>query len=264
MSRKRATKAFSRHTQQTAYERELERALLANGQAREAGPTKRKTWAARDLKSIEALTPPQTEMIHDYLGGQNIFAGGSAGTGKTFVALYLALQDVLDPSTEVDKIILVRSVVATRDVGHLPGTLEEKTQIYERPYKDIFHDLMGRASTYQDMKDAGMVTFDTTSFIRGMTFDNAVIVVDEGQNMTFHEINSIMTRLGTDSRIIFVGDLIQTDLRKHRSDVSGMEDALKVAERINKFTTVRFTKHDIVRSEFVKSWIIAAEEEGLQ
>jgi phosphate starvation-inducible protein PhoH len=178
--------------------------------------------------------------------------------------MYLALKDVLDPQTEVDKIILVRSVVATRDVGHLPGTLEEKTQIYERPYKNILHDLMGRANTYQDMKDAGMITFDTTSFIRGMTFDNAVIVVDEGQNMTFHEINSIMTRLGNNSRVIFVGDLIQTDLRKHRSDVSGMEDAMKVAGRMSRFSTVTFTKHDIVRSEFVKEWITATEDEGIQ
>lgn len=263
MSRKRAAKAFARH-KSTSYERQLEEALMANGHARQDGPVRKKTWSKHDLKPIQALTPPQHEMIRDYIEGRNIMAGGSAGTGKTFVATYLALMDVLDPTTEIDKMIIVRSVVPTRDMGHLPGTIEEKSEIYERPYKDIFHDLMGRASTYQDMKEAGIISFDTTSFIRGMTFDNAVIVVDEGQNMNFHEINSIMTRLGSSSRVIFVGDVIQTDLRKHRGDVSGMEQAMRVAERMGGISCVTFTKHDIVRSQFVKDWICACEDEGVQ
>jgi phosphate starvation-inducible protein PhoH len=254
MSRKRALKASVRNN---VYQ--LEQALLANGRAVTEGPTKRKHWSRHDLHDIKPLTPAQREMIYDFMEGQNIVASGSAGTGKTFLAIYLALQEVLNPESECKKIILVRSAVPTRDLGFMPGTLEEKAALYEMPYKDIFHELMGRSTTYQDMKESNMVDFQTTSFIRGLTWDDAVIVVDEVQSMTFHEINTIMTRLGRNSRIILAGDLPQTDLRK-KGEVSGMEMMMKVTDRMGAFTNVTFTQHDIIRSDFVKSWIIAAEE----
>lgn len=258
MSRKRAANA--KVYRNNVYH--LEEALLANGRAHDEGPTKRKHWTRHDLKQIQALTPPQREMIRDYIEGSNIVASGSAGTGKTFVALYLALNDVLSSDTDVERVIIVRSAVPTRDQGFVPGTLEEKAAIYEAPYQAMFAELFNRKNTYQDMKEAHLVDFQTTSFIRGVTWDNAVIVVDECQSMTFHELNTIMTRLGRNSRIIVCGDLPQTDLRK-RHETSGMADMLKVAGRMGGFSNVVFTRHDIIRSEFVKSWIVACEEEGI-
>jgi phosphate starvation-inducible PhoH-like protein len=200
-------------------------------------------------------------MLHDYMEGFNITASGSAGTGKTFVALYLALNDILSPDTETERLVIVRSAVPSRDMGFTPGTLEEKAALYESPYQAMFADLFGRMATYQDMKDAHLVDFQTTSYLRGVTWDNAIVVVDECQSMTFHEINTIMTRLGKNSRIIMCGDLPQTDLRK-KGEVTGMDKMLRITARMGGFSNVTFTVHDIVRSAFVKSWIMACEEEG--
>lgn len=237
---------------------ELTEALKLNGRAWEEGP-KRKQWSKHDIHHIKPLTPVQQDMFQSFFAGNNICAHGSAGTGKTFIAIYLALCEILDPSTEADHIIIVRSAVPTREVGHLPGTLEEKIALYELPYKDQFTELMGKITSYDDMKQAGLVQFQTTSFIRGLTWDNAVVIVDEGQNMDWHEINSIMTRLGQSSRIIFAGDLPQTDLTRKR-EKTGMEKMLKVVDRMSNFESIAFTVHDIVRSDFVKSWITATEE----
>lgn len=253
MTRKRAQKAFARNN---VYE--LEKALADNGRAYSEGP-KRKSWTRHDLNTISPLTPNQEAMFYDFMDGKHVCAHGSAGTGKTYVAIYLALNEMLNPKSDIKKILIVRSAVATREVGHLPGTLEEKTAVYEAPYKDMFHDFLGRPGTYQDMKDAGKVEFTTTSAIRGVTWDDTIIIVDEGQNMNFHEINTIMTRLGRNSRIIFVGDLIQTDLRK-KYDVTGMDKLLAVIRDLPQFSTIQFTRHDIVRSEFVKAWITACED----
>lgn len=255
MSRKRAIKA---NTRTSVYE--LEQALMANGRAWEAGP-KRKTWSKHDLKLIKPKTPAQHDVFHDFIEGRNVVAYGSAGTGKTFISLFLALSDVLDPNTSTDKVIIVRSVVPTREMGHLPGTEEEKLAVYERPYAPMFQQLLGRANTYSDMKDAGIVEFESTSFLRGITWDNAVVVIDEGQNMTFDEINTVMTRLGENSRMIFCGDLTQKDLKK-RGDETGFPKLLRVAQRMGQFGMTQFTKYDIVRGPFCKAWITAVEEEG--
>ena len=223
-----------------------------------AGPS-RKRWTSHDLKQIKPMNNTQEDMMCQFISGRNIVAKGSAGTGKTFIGVWLAMNEVLSSATQVDKVIIVRSAVPSREIGHLPGTIEEKTEIYEAPYADMFHDLFGYAASYKDMKEAGLVEFLTTSFIRGLTWDNAVVVVDECQNMTFHELNSIMTRLGKNSRIILAGDLPQKDLVK-KGDVSGMEKLLKVVNRMGGFDTINFTRHDIVRSSFVKSWITAVED----
>lgn len=235
----------------------LENALLKNGHANRDGPA-RKKWTTHDLANVKPLTPTQEEMFHSFFNNQHICAYGSAGTGKTFLALYLALTAVLRRPQEQSKIIIVRSVVPTREVGHLPGTLEEKTIPYEIPYRDILHELVGRHSTYDDMKSAGLIEFMTTSFIRGLTWEDAIVIVDEGQNMSFHEINSIMTRLGENSRVIFTGDLNQSDLTR-KYDASGMNRFLRVTKNMNEFDQIRFTLHDIVRSAFVKAWITATE-----
>ena len=232
--------------------------LLLNNQATQEGP-KRKKWSTHDLKSIRPLNPTQDEMFQAWFQGNNICAHGSAGTGKTFLALYLAFLEVLDKRQQT-KIILVRSAVPTREIGHLPGTLEEKTALYELPYHDICWELVGRKSTYQDMKDAGVIEFMTTSFIRGLTWDNAVVIVDEGENMTFHEIDSIMTRLGENSRVIFTGDLVQTDLDGRRNGVCGMKQFLNVVDNMDEFASIHFSVKDIVRSGFVKSWITASQQ----
>ena len=236
----------------------LSLALTLNGKAMEEGP-KRKHWTGHDIKPIKPLTSTQEEMFHAWFNGFNLCAHGSAGTGKTFLALFLALHSVLERRDQ-NRIIVVRSAVATRDIGFLPGTLEEKTALYELPYHDIMWELVGKASTYQDMKDAGVIEFMTTSFVRGLTWDNAVIIVDEGQNMTFHEIDSIMTRMGQNSRIIVTGDVRQTDLDGRKgTPVCGMGQFLKVVNNMREFSTLQFTVNDIVRSDLVKSWIMASE-----
>jgi len=232
--------------------------IVTNTKAYEEGPKKKK-WTIHDLKTIKPLTPAQEDLFHVFNQEKHICAHGSAGTGKTFLGLYLALREVLENTHE--RVIIVRSAVATRDIGFMPGDLNEKMSFYETPYRDICAELFGKFSTYDDMKLAGKIEFMPTTFIRGITWDNAIVVVDEGQNMTFHEINSIMTRVGKNTKIIFTGDMPQTDLRKNRQDVSGMEDFLKVIDQMDEFGKVHFTTDDIVRSDFVKAWIIATEKE---
>lgn len=235
----------------------LSLALVHNGKAMEEG-NKRKNWSKHDIKKVQPLTPTQDDMFHAWYNHKHICAHGSAGTGKTFLALYLAINEIIEKRQH--RIIIVRSAVPTREIGYLPGTLEEKTAQYELPYHDIMWELVGRHSTYQDMKDAGLIEFMSTSFIRGLTWDNAIIVVDEGENMTMHEIDSIMTRVGENSRIVFTGDIKQTDLDGKKNGVSGMALALKVFNNMKEFETIAFTKDDIVRSEFVKAWIVASED----
>lgn len=231
-----------------------------NIRAMEEGPIKKK-WTLHDLKEVRPLTPNQTDMFHAWYNGSHLIAHGSAGTGKTFLALYLAFQEVLDRRYEPNHIIIVRSNVATRDVGHLPGTLDEKMSEYERPYRDICADLFERRTTYDDMKNAGLVSFMPTSFVRGLTWNKAVVIVEEAQNLNFeHEINSIMTRVGYDTRVIVTGDFVQSDLPHNGKDKSGIKQLLHVAKDVRGFTEIKFTQHDIVRSEFVKSWIIATEQ----
>ncbi len=241
--------------------KQLEEGLINNGMATN-DQRKKKSWSIHDFKAITPLNEPQREMFESYLQGQHIIADGSAGTGKTFAALYLAINDVLSPHTETKRIIIVRSAVASRNVGHLPGTLEEKMEVYESPYKDMMAQLSknNNPNTYDNMKDAGLIQFMITSYIRGITWDDAVIIIDEVQNLNFHELNSVITRVGDESKLIIVGDQIQTDLYRSGNDVSGMDKFLRIASNMDEFDEIRFTKHDIIRSSFVKAWICALEE----
>jgi len=234
--------------------------LISNNQAAMLDGPQRKKWTKHDIRAIQPLTDNQKEMFKLHNLGYQICASGSAGTGKTFLALYLAMCDILDGNTSYYHLRIVRSAVATRELGFMPGSLEDKTRFYELPYIDIMSELFGRASTYDDMKETGLVRFTTTSYIRGLTWDNTIIVIDEGQNMTWHEINSVMTRVGTNSKVIFTGDIVQTDLDKKSNDKSGMKRFLRTIETMPEFASVKFTTDDIVRSEFVKSWIIATEK----
>lgn len=231
-----------------------------NASAVREGPQKKKTFHLHDLKSIRPKTEAQREFFESYIMGANVIGNGSAGTGKSFISLYLALTDILDIEKPQDKIIIVRSAVPSREIGHLPGSIEEKMAVYEEPYKAILADLMRRGNAYQDMKEAGKIEFMPTSFVRGLTWDNAVVVVDEAQSMTWHELNSVITRIGHNTRVVVCGDISQNDLLFRKNDISGFLRMLKVAQKIESFDTVIFTREDIVRSQFVKEWICAAED----
>lgn len=210
------------------------------------------------LKIFDPLTENQQKFYEAYKGGDYFIAlHGVAGTGKTFIALYKALEEVLDKSNPFKKIIIVRSAVPSREVGHLPGSLDEKTEIYRQPYQQICTTLFGRADAYQRLEEQGLIEFISTSFIRGMSFDDAIIIVDEMQNMNFEEIDTVMTRVGYRSKIIWCGDYRQTDLNKKKSDVSGILKFFDIAHHMHAFTRIEFLPNDIVRSSLVKDYIIA-------
>jgi phosphate starvation-inducible protein PhoH len=210
-----------------------------------------------DLKTFEPLTENQKKFFDAYKR-QDYFVAlhGVAGTGKTFIALYKALEEVLDKSNPFKRIIIVRSAVPSREVGHLPGDLDEKTEIYRQPYRQICHTLFGRIDAYQRLEEQGFIEFISTSFIRGMSFDDAIIIVDEMQNMNFEEIDTVMTRVGYRSKIIWCGDYRQTDLRRS-NDKSGILKFFDIAHHMASFTRIEFTADDIVRSSLVKDYILA-------
>jgi len=216
------------------------------------------------LKTFEALTNNQQKFFDAYKRG-DYFLGllGSPGVGKTFLALYRAIEEVLDRTNPFEHVVVVRSAVQVRDQGFVPGTLEEKMEIYEVPYKEICETLFGRNDAWDRLKEQGRARFISTTAIRGISIDNSIIVVDECQSMTFHELNSVISRVGHRSKIIFVGDLKQNDLIKSRNDVSGLADFLSVARSMDEYTEISFTPDDIVRSSLVKSWIVACDQKGL-
>lgn len=246
------------------YEKEeisrLSKALIENGRAVDVGQ-KRKHWTKHDIKNITPLTPTQDEMFHAFFNNFHICAHGSAGTGKTFIALYLAFSEILRHESPIDHIIIVRSAVSTRDVGFVPGTLEEKTALYELPYDDMCGSLFGRMSTYRDMKEAGIIRFLSTSFVRGLTWDNAVVIIDEFQNMTLPEVDSVITRVGQNTRVILCGDANhQCDLKKEKTCA---KDVVNILSHMKDFALITFTKDDIVRSQFVKNWILARDDTNI-
>lgn len=210
------------------------------------------------LKTFQPLTETQRKFYEAYKRGDYFIAlHGVAGTGKTFIALYKALEEVLDKSNPFTKIIIVRSAVPSREVGHLPGDIDEKTEIYRQPYQQICHTLFGRSDAYQRLEEQGYIEFISTSFIRGMSFDDAIIIVDEMQNMTYEEIDTVMTRVGHRSKIIWCGDYRQTDLNRRKNDVSGILKFFDIAKYMKEFSRFEFSPDDIVRSSLVKDFILA-------
>jgi len=211
-----------------------------------------------DLKTFQPLTENQKIFFDAYKRGDYFVAlHGVAGTGKTFIALYKAIEEVLDKSNPFNKIIIVRSAVQSREMGHLPGDVGEKMEIYEQPYRQICEILFGRKDAYQRLEEQGHISFISTSFIRGMSFDDAIIIVDEMQNLNFEEIDTVMTRVGYRSKIIWCGDYRQTDLNKRKNDVTGILKFFDVAHHMHAFTRIEFTVDDIVRSSLVKDYIMA-------
>ena len=203
-----------------------------------------------EIQQIEPLTRNQ---LAAFESESHLVLFGVAGTGKTFVGCYLAFDDMA--KKEYEKLVIIRSAVPTRDIGFLPGTEKEKASVYEEPYKDIAVDIFGRGDAYQILKAKGLVEFMTTSYIRGINLRDAVIIIDECQNMSFHELDSIITRVGRNCRVILAGDFGQSDLKNN-----GMGDFLAVLEWMNEFHFIEFGVEDIVRSEFVKSYITAKHD----
>jgi phosphate starvation-inducible protein PhoH len=214
-----------------------------------------------DLKTFSPLTNNQKKFFDAYKRG-DYFIGlfGSPGVGKTFLTLYKALEEVLDPGISFNKVVVVRSAVQVRDQGFVPGDLDEKMKIYEQPYREICQTLFDKPDAWDRLKEQGKSRFISTTAIRGISIDDAIIIVDESQSMTWHELSSVITRTGHRSKIIFVGDLKQNDLLKNKNDVSGLKEFLRVAETMKEFSMIEFTSEDIVRSSLVKSWIVACEK----
>ncbi|CAB4141254.1 PhoH Phosphate starvation-inducible protein PhoH, predicted ATPase [uncultured Caudovirales phage] len=216
------------------------------------------------LVPIKPLTENQNNAFHANGSGKHLLLFGVAGTGKTFLGSYFALNDLLGGL--IRRVIIIRSAVTTRDQGFLPGTLQEKMMMYESPYRDIFASLCGgRRDVYDLLKKKGYLEFMSTSFIRGVTFDDAIIIVDEVQNCTDHEISSILTRVGNNTRVILCGDYRQDDLKMtgKKSQESGMKSLIKIANVMPSFSCVEFGIQDIVRSGFCKEYIITRINLGL-
>lgn len=209
-----------------------------------------------EMKPIKPLTENQKGFFEAYNKSKVSLLHGVAGTGKTYIALYHALEEVLDKSNQYQRVVIVRSAVPSRDIGHLPGDEREKTEVYTEPYIEICQDLFNRPDAYQRLVEQKAIQFMITSFVRGITLSNSIIIVDECQNMTDMELNSIMTRVGHKSKIIFCGDFRQTDLYK-KTDMSGLKKFMAIADMMPSFRTFEFGTDDIVRSSIVKEYILA-------
>ena len=229
---------------------------------------RRKPLNAEYLVDIEPLTENQKTLFESYNDGKHIVAYGCAGTGKTFITLYNALQDVLNEETPYERVYLVRSLVATREIGFLPGSHEDKADIYQIPYKNMVKYMFQMPSDadfemlYGNLKSQETIKFWSTSFLRGTTLDNAIVIVDEFQNCTMHELDSIITRIGENSKIIFCGDATQSDLQK-TNDRNGIVDFMSILRKMPSFDIIEFGVEDIVRSGLVKEYILAKMESNL-
>ena len=229
---------------------------------------RKKPLSADYLVDIEPLNDNQKNLFKSYKDGKHLVAYGCAGTGKTFISLYNAVKDVLNENTPYEHIYLVRSLVATREIGFLPGDHEDKADIYQIPYKNMVKYMFQMPSDadfemlYGNLKSQDSIKFWSTSFLRGTTLDNSIIIVDEFQNLNFHELDSIITRVGENTRIVFCGDASQSDLVK-TNDRNGIVDFMNVLRKMPSFDIIEFGIGDIVRSGLVKEYLTAKIEMGL-
>lgn len=211
------------------------------------------------LKHIEPLTQNQKLSFEAYHNGKNLMLHGIAGTGKSFISMYLGLSQILAENSQYKKLVIVRSVVPTRDMGFLPGNSKEKAKVYEAPYYAICTELFGRSDSYEYLKSKNLVEFISTSFIRGITLNDCIIIVDEIANMTLHELDSVITRVGKNCRIVFCGDFRQSDFTKEH-EKNGLIDFMRIIERMKSFVFIDFNEQDIVRSSMVKDYIIQKDK----
>jgi phosphate starvation-inducible protein PhoH len=251
----------------------MARRKRTNDQQNDVGLTTRQTKRKKALGSeylldIDPLTDNQRKLFDAYAEGKHLVAYGCAGTGKTFITLYNALREVLDERTPYEKIYLVRSLVATREIGFLPGSYEDKSDIYQIPYKNMVKYMFQMPSDaefemlYGNLKSQETIKFWSTSFLRGTTLDNSIVIVDEFQNCTSHELDSIITRVGENSKIMFCGDATQSDLQK-TNDRHGIIDFMSILRKMPSIDIIEFGVDDIVRSGLVKEYILAKLEVGL-
>ena len=241
----------------------------APGQGMTAKQMKRRKPISEEyMLPIEPLTENQKVMWDQWDEGKMIYAYGVAGTGKTFIALYKALKEVLNDYTPYEKIYIVRSLVATREIGFLPGDHEDKSSLYQIPYKKMVQSMFEMPDDnsyemlYDNLKAQETISFWSTSFIRGTTLDNAIVIIDEAQNLNFHELDSIITRIGQDSKIVFCGDQAQTDLIR-TNERTGILDFQRIIQNMEEFSLIEFGIDDIVRSGIVKSYLISKINLGL-
>tara|TARA_Y100000310_G_scaffold248891_2_gene254884 strand:- start:535 stop:1230 length:696 start_codon:yes stop_codon:yes gene_type:complete len=222
---------------------------------------RKKPFNADLMIDIEPLTANQTKVFDAYKEDKNVYAYGAAGTGKTFIMLYLALKEVLNPLTPYNRVVIVRSLVATREIGFLPGDHEDKSSLYQIPYKNMVKYMFELPTDndfdmlWGNLKQQESIKFWSTSFIRGTTLDDCILIIDEAQNLNFHELDSIITRVGENCKIHFCGDAAQSDLVK-TNERNGILDFMKILEAMPEFESVEFGVEDIVRSGLVKSYIL--------
>ena len=229
---------------------------------------KQKEITYSQLNQIKPVTDSQKVVFDTWKKGQNQFLFGCAGTGKTFVSLYLALSEVLKNDTPFDKVVMVRSLIPTREIGFLPGDEEDKAALYQVPYSNMMQFMFEQPNEqafetlYNRIKAQGSFYFLSTSFLRGLTFDNSIIIVDECQNLNFHELDTIVTRVGQDSKIFFCGDFGQSDLTR-MNERNGLMDFLQILQEMDEFNCMEFNIGDIVRSGFVRNYLIQKTKLGM-
>jgi len=229
---------------------------------------KNKEITEEHLIKIKPITDNQKIAVKAYKEGKNLFQYGAAGTGKTFLSLYLALQDVLDMKTPYHRVCIVRSLIPTRDIGFLPGDHDDKSALYQVIYQNMVQFMfkmpneLAFSMLYQNLQQQETLHFLSTSFLRGITFDNSIIIVDECQNLNFHELDTIITRVGQDSKIMFCGDIDQTDLVK-TSEKNGILEFTRILEKMESFELIEYNIGDIVRSGFVREYLINKIKLGL-
>ena len=230
--------------------------------------SKNKDLQITDMLKIKPIGENQQAVFDTWDKDMNQFVFGAAGTGKTFILLYKAFQDVLNIKSKYDKVVVVRSLIPTREIGFLPGDEEDKSALYQIPYRNMVQFMFQQPNEqafnmlYDRLKNQGSLYFLSTSFLRGLTFDNSIIIVDECQNLNFHELDTITTRVGQDSKIIYCGDFSQTDLLK-QNEKNGLHDFLRILEEMQEFNCVEFNIGDIVRSGFVKNYLIQKTKLGM-
>lgn len=215
-----------------------------------------------NLRTIQPQTESQKVAYDAWREGDNLAMVGTAGTGKTFLGLYLALEEVMDKSTPYDSVRIIRSAVPTREVGFLPGSIDEKLDAFTGPYRAACAELFEDERAYEKLVHNKYIQFESTSYIRGVTFDNTIVLVDEMQNLNYHELDSVITRIGHCSKIIFCGDYKQSDF-KQQSDKNGINTFLEILEQLKHFSVIEFTWEDIVRSGLVRDYIMTKEWMGL-
>lgn len=247
-------------------QKQLEKELI-NEMTAKVIPNAGKMIKLADIKKLSPLTETQTHFFQawDHAPEDNIafILSGHPGVGKTFLSMYFALREILDPDSTIHKIIIIRGITQVSNMGFLPGDIELKTQPFMTPYIQVCSELTGNKNAFEKLQSTDKIEFISTSFLRGLNFENCIVYVDEAQSLTWHEINTICTRISKNTKLIISGSSSQNDLVYSKNEKSGWNDFLNISNKLSEFRRFNFTSDDIIRSGFVKSWVIACEQYGL-